>query len=123
MRNLSSWVESRELWCEEATKVRARFDLGKAEGDSSAAVRMLREGEEELADQAHPDNYIAAYMPGGSLFMRNPAIPLEAMYPHGIPEEKSRRRVNIDLSNVPDEDEYGAQVMVDSASKQYWIDR
>ena len=123
LRNLSSWVESRELWCQEATKVRARFDIGKSEVVMSNALRMLREGEEELADQTHPDNYIASYMPGGSLFMRNPAIPLEVMYPHGIPEGKSRRRINIDMSNVPDEDEYGAQVMVDSASKQYWMDR
>jgi len=87
------------------------------------ARRLLREGTEELTAQTHPDNYIAAYMPGGSLFMRNPAIPLEVMYPDGIPEGKSHRRLNVDMSNVPDEDEYGSQVLIDSASKQYWIDK
>ena len=38
----------------------------------------------------HPDPYIAAYMPGGTLFQRNPAIPLEVLYPDGIPEGVSR---------------------------------
>lgn len=33
------------------------------------------------------------------------------------------RRVNIDMSNVPDEDEYGANVFVDSANKIYFIDK
>ena len=91
--------------------------------DMAHARRLIREGTEELHAQTHPDNYIAAYMPGGSLFMRNPAIPLEVMYPDGIPEGKSLRRLNVDMSNVPDEDEYASQVLVDSASKSYWIDK
>ena len=122
LRNLTSWVESRALWCSEATKIRARFDEGMKVSDIAHAGRLLREGEEELALQTHPDNYIAAYMPGGSLFMRNPAIPLEALYPNGVPEGKSRRRINVDMSNVPDDDEFGSKVLVDSASKQYWKD-
>ena len=122
LRNLTTWVESRELWNKEATKIRTRFNLGMG-AEASEAARLLREAKEELALQTHPDPYIAAYMPGGSLFMRNPAIPLEAMYPDGIPEGKSHRRLNVDMSNVPDEDEFGSQVLVDSASKQYWIDK
>ena len=122
LRNLTSWVENRELWCEQATKIRSRFNENK-NVDAALARRLIREGSEELSSQTHPDNYIAAFMPGGSLFMRNPAIPLEVMYPNGIPEGKSHRRLNIDMSNVPDEDEYGAQVLVDSASKQYWINK
>jgi hypothetical protein len=65
---------------------------------------MLREGREWLAARAHPDMYIQvllkyhtfnlrklfvvmkAYMPGGTLFMRNPPTPLEVVYPNGIPE-------------------------------------
>ena len=38
----------------------------------------------------HPDPYIKPFMPGGSLFMRNPAIPLEVLYPHGIPAHVSK---------------------------------
>lgn len=111
------------MWCTEATKIRARFNEGQKTSDMALARRLLREGQEELAEQTHPDNYIAAYMPGGSLFMRNPAIPLEALYPNGVPADKSKRRLNVDMSNVPEEDEYGAQVLVDSASKSYWMDR
>ena len=50
----------------------------------------MREAREELAAKSHPDPYIQAYMPGGSLFMRNPALPMEALYPDGIPEGHSR---------------------------------
>ena len=56
----------------------------------AAATRVLREGHERLQRQSHPDPYIQSYMPGGSLFMRNPSIPLEALFPNGIPPEYSR---------------------------------
>jgi len=83
----------------------------------------MREAQERLEYHVHPDPYVAPYMPGGSLFMRNPAIPLEVMFPEGIPEGYSKRRVNIDFSNIPDDQPYADKVFVDSASKQYWIDR
>ena len=83
----------------------------------------MREAKERLEAQAHPDPYIQPYMPGGSLFMRNPPIPLEAMFPEGIPAGYSKRRVNIDMSNIPDDQQYADKVFVDSASKSYWINR
>jgi len=117
-------VESREVWCEEAIKIRAEFDVNKSvPADSAKAARLLREATERLAKQTHPDPYIAAYMPGGSLFMRNPAIPLEALYPDGIPEGVSRRRMNVDMSNIPDDQPWADKVLVDSTSKTYTIDR
>lgn len=122
LRNLTSWVESRDLWNDEATKVRTEFNKNM-NVDSATAARLMREGREALAAQAHPDNYIHAAMPGGSLFMRNPAIPLEAMYPDGVPEGKSRRRLNVDMSNVPDDQEYADDVLVDSSCKSYWINK
>ena len=91
--------------------------------DAATAARLIREGREALAEQAHPDNYIHAAMPGGSLFMRNPALPLEAMYPDGVPQDKSKRRLNIDMSNVPDDQEFADEVLVDSSSKTYWINK
>ena len=90
---------------------------------SAKTARLLREGYERLNAQTHPDPYIKPFMPGGSLFMRNPAIPLEALYPDGVPSHYSKRRLNVDMSNVPDDQEYANQVLVDSASKQYWIDK
>ena len=122
MRNLTSWVESRDLWNDEATKVRAQFNRNMAV-DGATAARLMREGAEALAAQTHPDNYIHAAMPGGSLFMRNPAIPLEAMYPDGVPAGKSKRRFNVDYSNVPDDQEYADDVLVDSSSKSYWLNK
>ena len=83
----------------------------------------MREAYEQLALQQHPDNYIQPYMPGGTLFMRNPAIPLEVMFPDGIPENYSKRRINIDMSNIPDSQPYADKVFVDSCNKTYWIDK
>ncbi len=68
-------------------QIRARFNANKHwPVDSAKTVRLLREARDELKAQTHPDPYIQAYMPGGSLFMRNPAPPLEALFPDGIPE-------------------------------------
>jgi hypothetical protein len=120
---LTSWIESRELWCEEAIKIRASFDAQKSLKDDATINRLLREAQEKLDLQTHPDKYIHPAMPGGSLFMRNPAIPLEALYPDGVPEGMSKRRMNVDMSNVPEDQEFADKVLVDSASKSYWIDR
>lgn len=82
----------------------------------------MREGRERLESHRHPDPYIVPYMPGGSLFMRNPSFEPEALYPNGIPEGVSTRRINIDMSNLPAGEKY-SNVFVDSANKQYWIDK
>ena len=124
LRNLSSWVESRALFNEEASKVRAEFNANRSVPvDSAKAKRLVREAKERLYEQTHPDPYIKSYMPGGTLFMRNPAIPLEVIYPDGIPAELSKRRLNIDMSNVPDDQPYADKAFVDTASKQYWINK
>lgn len=110
--------------------------------DSGLVKRLIREGNEQLFEYAHPDPLIAHYMPGGSSFMRNPAIPLEVCFPDGIPEGYSkyvllttlwiyclmyrtydRRRVNIDFSNIPDDQEFADRAFVDSANKTYFIDK
>ncbi len=50
----------------------------------------MREANERLTAQHHPDRYINNYMPGGSLFMRNPTLPMEYLYPEGIPDHVSK---------------------------------
>ena len=120
LRNIISWCESRDVFNEEALKIRAQFDSTK-NADVARTERLMREAREALAQQTHPDPYIQAYMPGGSLFMRNPAPPLESLFPDGIPEGLSRRRLNIDMSNIPDEQEYADPVFVDSANKSYYL--
>ena len=44
--------------------------------DSLQTKEAIQECEEKLLSFEHPDPYIPPYMPGGTLFMRNPAIPL-----------------------------------------------
>ena len=58
--------------------------------DSAKTARLMREAKERLESNINPDPYIRNYMPSGSLFMRNPPIPLEALYPDGIPEGMNR---------------------------------
>lgn len=124
LRTIDSWSESRILFNEEAMKLRADFDNFKSLAPDSAKVsRLIREGYEKLESLSHPDPYIKPYMPGGSLFMRNSALPLEVVYPHGIPAGVSTRRVNIDMSEVPASQPYANKVFVDSANKTYWIDK
>jgi hypothetical protein len=54
--------------------------------ESAKSKFLVKTGYERLDAQMHPDPYIQAYMPGGSLFMRNPAPPLGTLFPDGIPE-------------------------------------
>jgi len=43
--------------------------------DSMETKKAVEECEAKLLEFEHPDPYIAPYMPGGTLFMRNPALP------------------------------------------------
>ena len=51
---------------------------------------------EELEAHTHLIS-VLPWMPGGSMFMRNPPILLEVVYPHGIPEGTNLATVNIDM--------------------------
>ena len=53
--------------------------------------------------------------------MRNAALPLEAVFPDGIPEGVSQRKINVDMSNVPEGEKYAKKVFVDSANKSWWF--
>lgn len=124
MRTLNSWSEDRNIFNEQSTIVRAEFNKHvNLPIGSPTTTRLMREAREKIVAQTHPDPYIQPFMPGGSLFMRNPAIPLEAIYPDGIPTTYSRRRLNIDMSNIPDEQEHADKAFVDSANKLYWIEK
>ena len=85
LRVLNSWSIERDDWCMEAEKIRAQFDAIKTK---DAGVSALVAGEKKLAEYAHPDPYVVAYMPGGTKFMRNPTPAPEIQYPYGdIPRE------------------------------------
>jgi hypothetical protein len=48
---------------------------------SSKVRRAVKQAYAELRHYSHPDKYILPWMPGGSLFMRNPPLPFEVS-PH-----------------------------------------
>ena len=88
----------RDLFNEEATKLRARFDANRGV-NPAAAARLLNEGLDEHFDYLHPDPYKIPYMPGGSSFMRNPPLPMEVCFPDGnLPADAPRYEVNPDMS-------------------------
>jgi NADH dehydrogenase (ubiquinone) 1 beta subcomplex subunit 9 len=123
LRSCDSWAESREIFCEEGQKIRDEFDANKSV-NLAEAERLMREAMDRLGSMTHPDPYIRNYMPGGTLFMRNPAIPTKFVYPNGVPEGVTvdKRRYNIDFSRIPEGQEYADKVLVDSANKTYWIE-
>ena len=117
-----SWSEDRQIFNEEATKIRAEFNQN-IKAPPEQGKRLLREAKERMAELTHPDPYINPHTPGGTSFMRNPAIPLKVVYPNGIPAWESKRRMNIDMSYVPEDQEFADKTFVDSISKQYWIEK
>mmetsp|Transcript_5543 Transcript_5543/g.7649 ORF Transcript_5543/g.7649 Transcript_5543/m.7649 type:complete len:151 (-) Transcript_5543:147-599(-) len=117
LKLLNSWIIDRELFNEEATLLRGEFDKNAAlPVDSPKVSFLLEEAQEKLISYSHPDKYIVPWMPGGSLFMRNPALPLEVCYPEGIPEDVHEKEyVNVDMTPVGE----GGSVLVDSATKSF----
>lgn len=126
LKMLSSWTIDREVWNDEATKIRARFDENRGLSMAKAAIK-LEEGENELyVDYQHPDPYCFPYMPGGSLFMRNPPIPLDVCFPeHGdeeMPADAPTYTLNPDMTICTPETGKSAvgQVVVDFVTKKMY---
>ena len=58
-----------------------------------------QEGKAELYENSHPDPYCVPYMPGGSLFMRNPPPPLSICFPDGnYPADAPTHTMNPDMT-------------------------
>jgi NADH dehydrogenase (ubiquinone) 1 beta subcomplex subunit 9 len=98
LRTLLSWAVDRDIFNDEATKLRARFDTARGVS-AAAASRLLREGEDELFANMHPDPYRVPCSPGGSKFMRNPPPPMSVCFPDGnLPHDAPRYAINPDWS-------------------------
>jgi NADH dehydrogenase (ubiquinone) 1 beta subcomplex subunit 9 len=96
LRTLLDWAVDRDIFNEEATKLRARFDASRGVS-AAAASRLLREGEDELFANMHPEPYKLPVMPGGSKFMRNPPPPLSVCFPDGnLPHDAPQYAINPD---------------------------
>ncbi|CAL8470811.1 g10353 [Coccomyxa elongata] len=77
LKNLLSWAIRRDLFAQEAARLRAEFDLNKEMDNVAQAGRLIEKGEAKLKEYQHPDPYIVPYHPGGSLYARNPPFPRE----------------------------------------------
>uniref|UniRef100_A0A7S3JR60 NADH dehydrogenase [ubiquinone] 1 beta subcomplex subunit 9 n=1 Tax=Aureoumbra lagunensis TaxID=44058 RepID=A0A7S3JR60_9STRA len=115
-----SWAFFRDLYIQEAEKLRAEFDANASLDPNSRKAQLLVEnGEAKLWEMQHPDPYVVSYAPGGTSFMRNPTLPNKIVYnfdvPEGLPEEKF---VNPDMTPVRQGEKgtVGA-VLVDFATK------
>mmetsp|Transcript_17261 Transcript_17261/g.35764 ORF Transcript_17261/g.35764 Transcript_17261/m.35764 type:complete len:163 (-) Transcript_17261:97-585(-) len=98
LRLMLSWAIDRDVFNDEADKIRARFDANRG-ASPAAAARLLQEGKDELYEFSHPDPYKIPYMPGGSKFMRNPPPPMSVCFPDGnLPDDAPRYTVNPDMS-------------------------
>mmetsp|Transcript_12643 Transcript_12643/g.18438 ORF Transcript_12643/g.18438 Transcript_12643/m.18438 type:complete len:155 (-) Transcript_12643:755-1219(-) len=98
LKLLASWAIDRDIFIDEADKIRARFDAGKDASDAKA-IRLIKEAKDEIFKNTHPDPYCIPFMPGGSLFMRNPPIPLEVCFPDGnYPADAPKILFNPDMS-------------------------
>jgi NADH dehydrogenase (ubiquinone) 1 beta subcomplex subunit 9 len=98
LRTLLSWAIDRDIFNEEATKLRSRFDHNRGVS-AAAASRLLKEGQDELFANMHPDPYVVPTQPGGSKFMRNPPLPMSVCFPDGnLPHDAPRYEINPDWS-------------------------
>jgi NADH dehydrogenase (ubiquinone) 1 beta subcomplex subunit 9 len=98
LRTLLSWAVDRDIFNEEATKLRHRFDASRGVS-AAAATRLLKEGHDELFAWMHPDPYCLPTQPGGSKFMRNPPPPMSVCFPDGnLPADAPRYEINPDWS-------------------------
>ena len=122
LKTQNSWCVDRAVFLEEADKMRARFDKHAHLPENSAQAKsLLKAGEEKLWEMSHPDRYICAYMPGGSLYMRNPPLSLHVCHDGHIPEGAEETFRNPDLTRVV-EGEKGTvgQVLTDQHSKRMY---
>ncbi|KAG7368458.1 hypothetical protein IV203_031201 [Nitzschia inconspicua] len=119
LKVLSSWAIDRDIFNDEATKIRARFDQERG-CKPEKAIRLLREAEDEIFAYTHPDPYCNPVMPGGSKFMRNPPLPMDVCFPDGnYPADAPKYEINPDWSKATPENGKAATgyVLVDFGKK------
>lgn len=104
---------------DEADNIRSRFEAGRNVSEA-AAIRLLKEAKTEIFKNSHPDPYCVPFMPGGSLFMRNPPLPMEVCFPDGnYPKDAPKVLFNPDMSVSKEETGKNAvgTVLVDFTKK------
>lgn len=109
------------MFLSEANKIRSEFSSNAHLAPESGKVKALvREAQEKLLTHSHPDKYILPWMPGGTLFMRNPPLPFDVVFAGHVPEELHEEPINIDMTPVVKGEKGDGRVLVDSANKAYF---
>lgn len=119
LKTQAAWAVDRQVFIAEADKMRSAFDSHAGlDAKSARAQELLKAGEAKLYEYTHPDRYIVAYLPGGSLYMRNPPLPLHVCHDGHVPEGATEEFRNPDMTRVV-EGEKGTvgQVLIDQHSK------
>lgn len=75
LKTVISWAVRREIFWEEAKRIRGEFDKQAHATEPRAIEGVLSRGERQLWKLAHPDPYIVPYAYGGSMYQRNPPHP------------------------------------------------
>jgi hypothetical protein len=82
------------------TQLRMEFESNRT-ASPALVTRLIKEAELKLVEFQHPDPYCIPGMPGGSLFMRNPPLPMSVCFPDGdLPEDAPKREINPDWSTA-----------------------
>lgn len=119
LKTCYNWAIDRDLFLDEASKIRQAFNANRHLAPSDPEVKhLIRVANEKLQTLTHPDPYVIPWMPGGSKFMRNPPLPLDAVYDeesHEAQVESPVTAVNIDFTPLP----VKSHVLVDFSAKEY----
>jgi NADH dehydrogenase (ubiquinone) 1 beta subcomplex subunit 9 len=82
LKHMMSWIVQRELFNDEAMRLRAEFRSGAAERDPTKIRRLVESAQERLNEHIHPDLYTMPAAVGGSKYMRNPEPFHEVVHHH-----------------------------------------
>ncbi|CAI5470101.1 unnamed protein product [Closterium sp. Yama58-4] len=88
LKNALSWAIFRDIYYDEADKIRAQFEANRQESDPDRIDRLLAAGEAKLKENQHPDPYLVPWVYGGSKYARNPPFPQEISIVHGFGKEE-----------------------------------
>eukprot|EP00850_Spirogloea_muscicola_P014885 SM000110S18892 [mRNA] locus=s110:145315:146668:- [translate_table: standard] len=89
LKTVLSYAVQREVFYDEADKLRERFEANKHEANRERVDYLLETGERRLEEIRHPDPYTVPWAVGGSKYARNPPIgeEVEVVHDYGRQEE------------------------------------
>lgn len=117
-----SWTMDRDIFLDQADKLRDEFDANK-NLTLPQADYYIKKGEQRMLDCYHPDRYVIPYMPGGSKFMRNSPPPMDVVFQgQEIPEEFTKgvhTPVHVDMVPITFRPKIPERLVVDFSKKNH----